>query len=109
MYLLPLFAWIQVTFPLGMVALAVPWRLPYALSDYSRLSSRCFEGVDLHVAFVRQFGLSMLDLVLVPLGVVAAFCPWRAIHALEAYGKVRESGGRQNYNSDLRFNFLLVR
>jgi hypothetical protein len=56
----------------------------------------------------QQFFLSMLDLVLVPLGIVAALIPWRSYHALEAYGLVKSANSHENYNFDLRFTFVQV-
>ena len=70
-----------ITVPMGIVALVLPWRLPYVLGYYfnSKTWSENDEGwhPQLRLAFVVSFFQTVADLIALAMLPVALSCPWR--------------------------------
>lgn len=74
-----------ITLPFGVFALAVPWRIPAILADYSRCLDReqhPFYCLDLRRQFVLQFFYSFFDVLFVPVALLACLLPWRTFNVI---------------------------
>ena len=96
-----------ITFPLGVVALAVPWRLPFVLSDYAD-ALQSSSKFDLNFAYAQQFVFSVIDLITVPLGIFSLCVPWRTMPAGRAFADQVDKADK-NWNPNLRGMFVQVR
>lgn len=96
--------------PLGLLALINPWRLPYALQSYWRVSADSKDGdkvsynFELRTVFMAQFCVSIMDLILFPFFVFAA-----VVRPYALFPKLRSSDNSNDFfivDFDKRFIVL---